>query len=74
MEKIEIQREKMKQLLSDCNGMQTYLEVTDQASPAGYKYIKITSTYEKSKTPGDERVRFEMLLSPEAYSKLKDLL
>ena len=64
----------MKHLLSDCNGMQTYIEVTDQDKPEGYKYIKITSTYEKSKAPNDERTRFEMLLSPESYTKLKEIL
>lgn len=64
----------MKTLISDINGMQTYVEITSQLEPAGYKYLKITSTYNKSKNPNDERTRFEMLLSPDALQTLKELL
>lgn len=64
----------MKKIISDCNGMQTYAELTECSFPEGYKYLKITSTYERAKMPNDERTRFEMLLSPESLENLKDIL
>jgi len=63
----------MKTLINSENGMDTFMEVTDQARPAGYKYIKITSVFDKAKDPQAERVRYEMLVSPECMIKLKEV-
>ena len=49
--------------------METFLEIVDQARPEGYKYIKITSIFDKAKDPAAERVRYEMLVSPECINK-----
>jgi len=64
----------MKRELSHNEGYRSFIEVTDVLNPVGYKYIKITSTYEKSRIQDDERVRFEMLLSPETLKNFKDIL
>lgn len=63
----------MKISISNENGMETFVEVLDQDRPKGYKYIKITSVFDKAKDPAAERVRYEMLMSPECIDKIKDL-
>ena len=63
----------MKTLISSQNGMETFVEITDQDRPQGYKYIKITSVFDKAKDPQAERVRYEMLMSPECIAKMKDV-
>lgn len=63
----------MKISISNQNGMETFVEVTDQERPEGYKYIKITSIFDKAKDPSAERVRYEMLMSPECIAKMKDV-
>lgn len=63
----------MKILIANQNGMETFVEITDQARPEGYKYIKITSVFDKAKDPSAERVRYEMLMSPECIAKMKDI-
>lgn len=63
----------MKTLISSQNGMETFVEITDQDRPEGYKYIKITSVFDKAKDPSAERVRYEMLMSPECIAKMKDV-
>ena len=63
----------MKVAISNENGMETFVEITDQARPEGYKYIKITSIFDKAADPRAERVRYEMLVSPECITKLKDI-
>lgn len=65
--------QKMKISISNENGMETFVEVLDQDRPKGYKYIKITSVFDKAKDPAAERVRYEMLMSPECIDKIKDL-
>lgn len=63
----------MKTLISSQNGMETFVEITDQDRPKGYKYIKITSVFDKARDPSAERVRYEMLMSPECIAKMKDV-
>lgn len=63
----------MKVSIANQNGMETFVEITDQARPAGYKYIKITSIFDKAKDPSAERVRYEMLMSPECIATMKNI-
>ena len=64
----------MKISISNENGMETFVEVIDQDRPEGYKYLKITSVFDKAKDPAAERVRYEMLMSPECIDKIKNIL
>lgn len=63
----------MKISISNQNGMETFVEITDQDRPEGYKYIKITSVFDKANDPSAERVRYEMLMSPECIEKMKEV-
>lgn len=63
----------MKISISNENGMETFVEVLEQDRPEGYKYLKITSVFDKARDPSAERVRYEMLMSPECIDKIKDL-
>lgn len=64
----------MKTSISNVNGMETFVEITDVTRPEGYKYIKITSVFDKAIDPSAEQVRYEMLMSPECINKLKGII
>lgn len=63
----------MKTSISNVNGMETFVEITDVVRPEGYKYIKITSVFDRAKDPSAEQVRYEMLMAPECVAKVKKI-
>jgi hypothetical protein len=64
----------MKVELSVVDGYHTYAYLEPANHPVGYYGLKITSQWETAKDPEAEQVKFTMLLSPDALTKLKDLL
>lgn len=66
-------KEKMKKLISNNAGYKTYVEILDVMRPNDHKYLKITTTYDLAKDPTDERVKFEMLMTPEVVEQFKEI-
>lgn len=64
----------MKIELGNVDGYHTYGYFEPVAHPVGYYSLKITSQWETAKDPEAEQVKFSMLLSPTAISKLRDLI
>lgn len=64
----------MKRLISDTGGMHTYLEINPVAAVPGTTHLKITTTFDGAKDPGDERVRFDMCLDQTDLANLKAAL
>jgi hypothetical protein len=64
----------MKVELSVVDGYHTYAYLDPASHPAGYHSLRITTQWETAKDPGAEQVKFNMLLSPDALTKLKELL
>jgi hypothetical protein len=66
----------MKKLISSEGGLNTYLEV----KPMGHKlypnwrYMRLTTTYDESKDPSEERVRFDWCIDPDTFNTLKDFI
>lgn len=63
----------MKKLISNNAGYKTYVEVLDVMRPSDHKYLKVTTTYDLAKDPTDERVKFEMLMTPEVVEHFKEI-
>ena len=63
----------MKKLISNNAGYKTYVEVLDVMRPSDHKYLKVTTTYDFAKNPLDERVKFEMLMTPEVIEQFKEI-
>ena len=61
----------MKKLISNTGGMHTFLEITPVAAVPGTTHLRITTTYDGSKFPNDERVRFDMCLDQADMANLK---
>jgi len=62
-----------KHLISEAGGVSTYLSVSPLADSAhaGWKYVKITTTYDFSRDPDYEQVKLDMCMDPEAFANLK---
>jgi hypothetical protein len=66
-------KEKMKKLISNNAGHKTYVEILDVMRPSDHKYLKVTTTYDLAKDPNNERVKFEMLMTPEVIEQFKEI-
>lgn len=64
----------MKRLISNTGGMHTYLEINSVVAVPGTTHLKITTTYDGSKFPDDERVQFDMCLDQTDLANLKAAL
>ena len=53
---------------------QLYAELTDCASPNGYKMLSFSSAWTGAKDPKLEQNKFRMILSPESLNNLKNLM
>lgn len=60
--------------LLEIDGFKTYVEVIDCDKPENYKTIRFTTIFSRSRHPEGEREAYQITLSPEAYSRLIDLL
>lgn len=56
------------------NDYQLFAELTDCASPAGYKMLSFSSAWTGAKDPKLEQNKFRMILSPESLNNLKNLI
>lgn len=61
----------MKKLISNTGGMHTYLEIKSVEAVPGTTHLRITTTYDGSKYPDDERVHFEMCLEQTDLANIK---
>lgn len=61
----------MKKLISNTGGMNTFLEIKPVDAVPGTTHLRITTTYDGSKFPDDERVRFDMCLDKSDLANLK---
>ena len=64
----------MKKLISNTGGLHTFLEVKPVPAVAGMTYLRITTTFDGSKDPTDERVKFDICLGPTDLANLKAAL
>lgn len=64
----------MKKLISNTGGLHTFLEVKPVEAVAGMTYLRITTTFDGSKDPADERVKFDICLDPTDLANLKAVL
>lgn len=64
----------MKKLISNTGGMHTYLELKSVDAVAGLTYLRVTTTFEGSKDPGEERTKFDLCLDPGEFANLKAVL
>lgn len=63
-----------KRLISDTGGMKTYVEIRDVDTPAGLKYLRISTFYDGARDPNSERTRFDMCLDEKTFQALKDII
>lgn len=63
----------MKTLVQDNRGYRVFASLTDGGVP-GMKCLKVTSSFDGSKNPTEERTLFEILLSQEGKENLVSLL
>lgn len=63
-----------KKLISDAGGMKTYVEIRDVDTPAGLKFLRVSTVYDNAKHPAEERTRFDMCLDQESFQMLKELI
>lgn len=61
----------MKKLISNTGGMNTYLEIKPVDAVPGTTHLRITTTYDGSKYPNDERVCFDMCLEQRDLANIK---
>ena len=64
----------MKRLISNTGGMHTYLEIKPVKAVPGLTHLRITTTYDGSKHPEDERVHFDLCLEPSDLANIKTAL
>jgi hypothetical protein len=64
----------MKKLISDTGGMKTYVEIRDIDTPAGMKYLRVSTFYDGAKDPNSERTRFDMCMDEGTFTALKDFI
>jgi hypothetical protein len=63
-----------KRLISDTGGMKTYVEIRDVDTPAGMKYLRVSTFFDGARDPNSERTRFDMCLDEETFQALKDII
>lgn len=64
----------MKKLISNTGGMNTFLEIKPVEAVPGMTHLRITTTYDGSKHPEDERVHFDLCLEPTDLANIKAAL
>lgn len=64
----------MKKLISNTGGLHTYLEIKPVTAVQGMTYLRVTTTFDGSKDPTDERVKFDICLDPKDLANLKTVL
>lgn len=69
----------MKKLITEVKDVsgdnyQLHAELTDCASPAGYKMLSFSSVWTGAKDPKLEQNKFRMILSPDSLNNLQSLL
>ena len=64
----------MKLKLVDVDGYQTYVEVVDCVKPEGYKTLRFTTVFARSRHPEGDRESYSVTLSPSAYNNFIHLL
>jgi len=66
-----------KHLISEAGGINTYLSVAELQNPshAGWKHVKITTTYDNSqRDPNYEQTKLDLCLDPSAFANLKAIV
>ena len=63
-----------KKLLSNADGFETHVELLECLSPKGYKTLRFTTLFERSRHPDGERQAYQVTLSPESLDVLKGVL
>lgn len=63
-----------KRLISTDGGMNTYVEVRHIDTPAGMRYLRVSTFYDGAKDPNSERTRFDMCMDEDTFQALKDLI
>jgi len=65
----------MKKLIENYGGMETFVELRpfEDAQHPGWYHLKFSTIWDHAKFPG-ERTNYEMCLSPEAFSALKEVI
>jgi hypothetical protein len=64
----------MKKLISNTGGMHTYLELKSVDAVEGLTYLRVTTTFEGSKDPGEERTKFDLCLDQGELANLRAVL
>jgi len=64
----------MKTLISSTGGMNTFLEIKSVDAVPELSHLRITTTYDEAKHPGDERVHFDLCLEPTDLANIKAAL
>lgn len=54
--------------------MRTYLEIRNIDTPAGLKYLRISTCFDGAKDPNDERTNFDMCLDEKTFKEFKDMI
>ena len=63
-----------KKLISETGGMRTYLEIRNVDTPAGLKYMRISTFFDGAKDPNSERTRFDMCLDEATFNAFKEMI
>ena len=63
-----------KKLISETGGMRTYLEIRNVDTPAGLKYLRISTFFDGAKDPNSERTRFDMCLDEATFNAFKEMI
>ena len=63
-----------KKLISETGGMKTYVEIRNIDTPAGMKYLKVSTFFDGAKDPNSERTRFDMCMDEATFQALKRLI
>jgi hypothetical protein len=66
----------MKKQIDNSAGMKTFVELRPLENPQnpGWKYLKLTTTWDDARNPNEEQTKFDICLTPEAFAALKDLI
>ena len=60
-----------KHLINESAGVKNYLTVTSLLVPKTWTHVQITSTYDFSRDPDYEQVKFDMCMDPETFNLFK---
>ena len=68
--------QKMKKLISSEGGINTYLEVKpiENNLYSNWRHIRLTTTYEGSKNPSEEHIKFDWCIEPDSFNTFKEFI